>query len=69
MHIVRYVIGNDPQGRFAATSCPCSFVALDVYIDAARTALGLWQIAGNKSTQDPRVAYALHPTDGNLNFL
>ncbi len=38
-------------------------------IDAAKTALGLGQIAGSKSTQDPRVAYTLHPTDGNLNFL
>ena len=38
-------------------------------IDAAKMALGLGQIAGHEGTQDSKIAYTLHHTDGNLNFL
>ena len=38
-------------------------------IDAAKMALGLRQIAENQGTQGFRIAYILHCTDGNLNFL
>jgi len=37
--------------------------------DTAKMALGRRQIAGNEGTQDSRIAYTLHYTDGNLNFL
>ncbi len=38
-------------------------------IDAARMALGLRETAVNEGTQDSRIAYRLHYTDGNLNLL
>ena len=38
-------------------------------IDAAKMALGLREIAENQGTQDSKIAYTLHPADGNLNLL
>ena len=40
-----------------------------VLIDSENMAPGLRQIAGNKGTQDSKIAYTLHHTDGNLNVL
>jgi hypothetical protein len=40
-----------------------------ILIDSEKMAPGLRQIAGNKGTQDSKIAYTLHHTDGNLNVL